>query len=283
VGPRDPASNPFARLTETRLGRFQDEGQGGALPDGGFWKPIDARLGVPGLPQSATGQATILTGVNAPRRVGRHVSAIPDRSVRELLEEDNLFRMLGRAGRRATFANAYTPAYFSRKRPHISATTRSLLAADVPLRRLEDLTAGRALFHDYTNEPLRKQGVSAARTAEEAAAILFALAREHDFTLHEHFLTDLAGHRGTDDERLEAARRIEALVEPLARGAEHHETLVLVVSDHGNLEDVRVRTHTVNPVPFLAWGPGSEAAVGMASDLTDVTPTILLILGIDNQ
>src|SRR5207249_8232782 len=71
------------------------------LPYDGFWKPLDATLGVPGLPQSATGQATILTGVNAPRRVGRHVSAIPNRRVRELLEEDNLFRVLGRAGRRA--------------------------------------------------------------------------------------------------------------------------------------------------------------------------------------
>ena len=385
VGPRDPVTNPFARLTETRLGRFQDEvpdgafgvvGIGGSsnvlgrheapgharpapdtlesvgtagsgagpgsfisplpLPDGGFWKPLDARLGVPGLPQSATGQATILTGINAPRRVGRHVSAIPDRRVRELLEEDNLFRMLRRAGRRGTFANAYTPAYFARKRPHISSTTRSLMAADIPLRRLDDLTAGRALFHDYTNETLRKRGVRgdalgsrpapfsaergssagtdsagsgaaslpaarssahgparrltnphpvaapliAARSAEEAADILFGLAQEHDFTLHEHFLTDLAGHRGTDDERVAAARRIEGLVEHLAKGAASHDVLFLVVSDHGNLEDLGVRTHTMHPVPFLAWGPGAEKAVGIASDLTHVTPAILASLGV---
>lgn len=295
VGPRDPEKNPFARLENTLLGRFQDEIQGGAvaspapLPHGGFWKPIDARLGVPGLPQSATGQATILTGVNAPQRVGRHVSAIPDRSVRELLEEDNLFGMLGRASLRGTFANAYTPAYFARKRAHISATTRSLMAANVPLRRLEDLVAGRALFHDYSNRPLRenRQSLPASadpgipeRSAEEAAEILFSLARDHDFILHEHFLTDLAGHRGTDEDRLDAARRIEALVEPLAREAARQEVLVLVVSDHGNLEDLTVRTHTLNAVPFLGWGPGAEEAVRGASDLTHVTPAILATLGI---
>ena len=308
-----------------------------SLPDGGYWKPLDARLGVPGLPQSATGQATILTGVNAPRRVGRHVSAIPDRRVRELLEEDNLFRMLGRAGRRATFANAYTPAYFARKRAHISATTRSLMAAGIPLRRLEDLRAGRALFHDYSNLWLRERATigSAARsaassslsrrppgrpssiprtptdsgepadlrmppayppapaplpeddastiperTAQEAADILFGLAWDHHFVLHEHFLTDLAGHRGTDDERLAAAGRIEALVEPLARGAARHEVLVLVVSDHGNLESVTTRAHTLNPVPLLAWGPGAEQAVASASDLTHVVPAVMSALGL---
>ena len=150
---RDPAVNPFAQLEDTRLGRFFDEIPDGAgvqdrpdpdvgrdpggprasgalvrslrpipLSDGGFWKPLDACLGVPGLPQSATGQATILSGKNAARRAGRHVSAIPDRRVRELLEEDNLFRTIARAGRRATFANAYMPGFFARRRPHISAT-----------------------------------------------------------------------------------------------------------------------------------------------------------------
>src|SRR5206468_520441 len=113
-----------------------------------------------------------------------------------------------------------------------------------------------------------------------AAEILFRLAGEHDFTLHEHFLTDLAGHRGTDEERVEAAQRIEALIEPLARQAERREVLVLVVSDHGNLENLAVRTHTRNPVPFLAWGPGAKRAVGMASDLTGVTPAILASLGV---
>jgi hypothetical protein len=233
VGVRDRAVNPFATLGSTRLGRFEDEIRSDTLgapipiPDDGFWRPIDARLGVPGLPQSATGQATILTGVNAARRAGRHVSAIPDRRVRELLEEDNLFGMLVRAGKRATFANAYTPAYFARKRPHISATTRALMAAGIPLRRIEDLRDGRAVFHDYTNEALRKAGPPnesehsplPLRSGADAADVLFGLAREYDFVMHEHFLTDLAGHRGSEDDRNAAVRRIESLVDGLALGA----------------------------------------------------------------
>ncbi len=112
------------------------------LPFGGFWKPVDATLGVPGLPQSATGQATILTGRNVPQIVGGHVSAVPDRHVRSVLEKENLFGLLLRAGLRPTFANAYTPAFFARKRPHISVTTRSMMAAGLELRRIEDLSRG---------------------------------------------------------------------------------------------------------------------------------------------
>ena len=285
------------------------------LPFGGSWRPVDATLGVPGLPQSATGQATILTGRNVPMIVGGHVSAVPDRRVRSVLENGNLFGVLLRAGLRPTFANAYTPAFFTRRRPHISVTTRSMMAAGLGLRRIEDLVAGRAVYHDYTNRfliaPPRPALAGRARTraansgshqgrgdaptttagaglghdirersAEEAAEILFALSREHEFVLHEHFLTDLAGHRGDEAEREEAAKRIEALVEALAARAASEEVLFLAVSDHGNLEDGSTRLHTMNPVPLLAWGPGAEETTRAASDLTSVTPAVLAALGV---
>ena len=118
------------------------------------------------------------------------------------------------------------------------------------------------------------------RSAEEAALVLLDLARDHDFVLHEHFLTDLAGHRGTDSEREEAAQRIEALVAALAVRAEEEQVLVIAVSDHGNLEDGSTRLHTMNPVPFLAWGPGAREAVEPATDLTHVAPAVLGALGV---
>ena len=39
--------------------------------------PLDACLGVPGLPQSATGQATLFCGRNAAAFMGRHVTGFP--------------------------------------------------------------------------------------------------------------------------------------------------------------------------------------------------------------
>ena len=52
-------------------------------------KPIDACLSMPGLPQSATGQATMFTGVNAPVFMGRHCEGFPGPSLRKKIEEDN--------------------------------------------------------------------------------------------------------------------------------------------------------------------------------------------------
>lgn len=40
---------------------------------------LDANLGMEGLPQSATGQTSLLTGVNGARLLGRHLNAFPTR------------------------------------------------------------------------------------------------------------------------------------------------------------------------------------------------------------
>src|SRR5204862_5361459 len=94
-----------------------------AATRGGASTPTDARLGVDGLPQSATGQATIITGENAPARLGRHLSAFPGGSLRPLLRERSLFRTLGDRGLRVAHANV-APASIARRRVRtVSAMT----------------------------------------------------------------------------------------------------------------------------------------------------------------
>ena len=52
---------------------------------------LDATLGVKGLPQSATGQATLFTGVNAARLLGFHLRGFPVNSgVRRSFREECL-------------------------------------------------------------------------------------------------------------------------------------------------------------------------------------------------
>ncbi len=75
-------------------------------------KPIDATLGVEGLPQSATGQTTIYTGQNAPQFLGRHQSGFANGSLRSLIDQYGLFKRAIALGRTATLANAYSPEYF---------------------------------------------------------------------------------------------------------------------------------------------------------------------------
>jgi bisphosphoglycerate-independent phosphoglycerate mutase (AlkP superfamily) len=68
-------------------------------------------------------------------------------------------------------------------------------------------------------------------------------------------------------------RVIGGLLEETARS----NLLVLITSDHGNLEDLSHRGHTRNPVPTLLIGP-RERRVRFASgikDLTDIAPAVL--------
>ncbi|HWU38007.1 MAG TPA: hypothetical protein VN203_10210, partial [Candidatus Acidoferrum sp.] len=51
--------------------------------------------------------------------------------------------------------------------------------------------------------------------------------------------------------------------------------LVVLTSDHGNLEDLSTRRHTQNPVPALFWGAGAKKASDGVRTISDIAPAIL--------
>jgi 2,3-bisphosphoglycerate-independent phosphoglycerate mutase len=71
LGRPDPETNPLVRA---RLGRLRLVHGAPASDPAATLVSTDACLGVPGLPQSATGQTSILAGLNAPAAVGRHIN-----------------------------------------------------------------------------------------------------------------------------------------------------------------------------------------------------------------
>jgi len=275
VGRDDAASNPFAAIGARRLAPVAGRAAGGAFA------ALDATLGVPGLPQSATGQTTLLTGANAARVAGHHMTGVPGPTLWPLLEKRSLFRELVEAGARPTFANAFSTEYFTSRRPRFSASTRAVMAAGLPFRMWdEEGRSGAALSHDYTGEWMARMGKPMPRLdADGAARVLCDLVERHDFVLYEYFLTDLAAHRGTPSQKLEQARRVEALVDAVLRCVDLERHEVVVTSDHGNLEEADHPRHTLNPVPLLTWGPRSARLVEHAADLTHVAPAILQCLG----
>jgi hypothetical protein len=287
AGARDPDRNPLAR-GDILLSRFED-GSGAPLPAGGRAVLADARLGVPGRPQSATGQTTILTGENAPRALGRHVLGFPNAALRALLRDRSLFRALAGAGGRGVFANAYPVAYLralgiaaegepefeiGRRRARAAATTVAYSAGGGVFRTWADARAGRGLTHDITGRRARTHGADVPeREPEEAAEILLALARAHDLALFEFFETDEAGHARSMDRALDALGRLDALLRALAGRLAPDDALV-VASDHGNMEDLSIRNHTLAPVPVLGFGRAA-AEVGRVRDLTHLAPLLL--------
>lgn len=273
IGGDDPETNPFAAERVRRLSPLFGE----VPEDGCEFRPLDATLGIPGLPQSATGQTTLFTGINAARLAGRHMQGLPGPALRAVLERNSLFHMLKRQGRRPTFANAYTRKHLESKRKRWSATTRMALSSGTVLRvldgggSLDDL-----VFHDYTGEwPVHHGIAMPRRSASEAAAILVRFLDDHDLVLYEYFLTDLAGHRGSPEEKRLHARRAEELVDAAVRLVALERHTVVVVSDHGNLEDSSTRLHTLNPVPILAWGAASSEIVSGTSSMMHLAPALI--------
>lgn len=250
------------------------------LPFGGLLARTDPRLGVEGRPQSASGQTTILTGVNVPALLGQHKQGFPNERMREILREHSLFLKLKQLGHGPDlFVNAYHPQFFAKRPRWVAATTVAVEAAGLPFRTFEDLHAGRAVYHDFTNRFLVERGVDIPeRTPEEAAAVLATLAAAHRFTLYEHFIADRAGHEQDEREALTILSDLARFVRAVISLVDLARTTVLLTSDHGNVEDLSTRNHTLNLVPTLAWGRDREAVAKSVRTLADITPTILEIL-----
>ncbi len=281
LGPPDEA-NPLHTLTlpsfERMAGgqRWDSEIHPISQPNHVF-QPIDATLGVAGLPQSGTGQATLFTGVNCAERAGRHFGPYPHSTSKPVIAHHNLFVQLREAGRTGAFANAYPDRFFRfvEARNRWTVTTLCCVEAEVKLRREDDLRNGEALAADLTASAWRESlGLDVPLLAErEAGERLARLSPEADLVLFEYYLTDKAGHSQDLGRATAVLRSLDAFFCGLL-DALGSDDLLIVTSDHGNLEDLATKSHTRNPVPLVALGRGAEALAGVES-LVDVTPTLV--------
>jgi hypothetical protein len=245
--------------------------------------PLDATLGMPGLPQSATGQTAIFTGINASQRLGRHVEGFPNAALREMIKANSLFRRLKEAGRTCTFANAYLrgPA---RDLPLALRSVTTVMTYDAlgTTRERAELDAGRAVLHDVTQASAPKIGIDdlPVISEETGAEHLLTALREVDFCLFEYFLTDHAGHRGEPSWQHAILASVDRFLAGIVANLDQERELFLLVSDHGNIESNADHHHTANPVPWVAVGRGAETALADCHSLLDVAPKILYLLGV---
>jgi hypothetical protein len=257
------------------------------LPPEFVAQAIDATLGIPGLPQSGTGQTTLLTGINAAKLLGYHHGPWPGPTIRPLLEDSFPVRLAARGGT-VRLLNHYPPRYLEgiargKIRLNAIATAATLAGARLeakdgetrippPLGNPEDMQA-------TTLEQVREWGREFMRS-------------DATLNIFDSWWSDHLGHEGSQvtghgsqanthnipdsPTPLEMAqdhvRRLEAFLEG-ALGAKPADTLLLITSDHGNFEDMGVKTHTFAPVPLVALGPGA-LEFSDVTDLTGVAPAL---------
>lgn len=241
-------------------------------------KPVDACLGVEGVPQSATGQGTMFTGVNCSEAIGHHCEGFPGPALRKIIEEDNLFLELKRRGKKVRFADAYLvdSADELSARRFKSVTTVMALTTPETVTTAADLAEDRGLMQDLTRETIQDRYPDIPIiTPQRAAEHLFAIARENDFTLYEFFQTDVSGHSMDYARACEVLRLYDKFLATLVRFTEAAGITLVMTADHGNIESMNERGHTRNPVPFIAFGPGEGFIRDKVSSLVDVTPALL--------
>ena len=286
LGENNPETNPFARAKMPNLNKLLD-GRSllkNAAPFHGEYATllaVDPAVGVSGLPQSATGQAILLTGINIPAELGYHYGPKPNPEVAAYLKEATLFSRFVKEGKKAALLNAYPPRYFdgidSGKRLY-SSIPMAVTNAGVKLFTHEDLFAGRALSADFTGDGWRAMlGFPDAPTlsAHQAGRKLISLANDYDFSLFEYWASDYAGHKQQMDTAIELMETFDGVLGGVVEEMDE-EMLVLVTSDHGNMEDLSTRKHTAADVPALVIGNISarEEFTRDMKDLTDVAPAI---------
>lgn len=285
LGDNNPETNPFARAEMPNLNRLLDgrsllketapfQGEFASL------LAVDPSVGVSGLPQSATGQAILLTGKNIPAELGYHYGPKPNPAVASYLSDETLFSEILKAGKRAALLNAYPPRYFdgvnSGKRLY-SSIPLAVTKAGIPLFKHDDLFAGRAMSADFTGEGWRTMlGFLDAPVMDpgQAGQKLGSLAKEYDFSLFEYWASDYAGHGQEMDTAVRLMETFDGVLGGLVEAWE--EGLVLVTSDHGNMEDLSTRKHTAADVPALVIGDATarEEFTRGLKDLTDIAPAI---------
>lgn len=286
LGENNPETNPFARAKMPNLNKLLDgrsllKGSAPFHGERASLLAVDPAVGVSGLPQSATGQAILLTGINIPAELGYHYGPKPNPAVAAYLKEATLFSRFVKEGKKAALLNGYPPRYFhgidSGKRLY-SSIPLAVINAGLPLFRHDDLFAGRALSADFTGEGWRTMlGFLDAPVMDpsHAGQKLASLAKAYDFALFEYWASDYAGHKQEMDNAIRLMETFDGVLGGLSE-AWDDDGLILVTSDHGNMDDLSTRKHTDADVPVLVIGRKAareEFTRGM-KDLTDIAPAI---------
>ena len=112
-------------------------------------------------------------------------------------------------------------------------------------------------------------------TPETAARRLLRLAGKHDFTLYEFFHTDHLGHGRIADEFESIYNNLDRFLYTILDELNKEEITLIICSDHGNFEDLSVKTHTLNPALTITAGKNAKELSISIKDLTEIKPSII--------
>ena len=105
--------------------------------------------------------------------------------------------------------------------------------------------------------------------------MLAGIVGEHRFTLYEYFITDKVGHLQDTKAAKAVLQNLAWLIREVLTRIDLGRTSVILTSDHGNIEDLSSRNHTLNPAPTIVWGAKRDQIAARIKTLADITPAIV--------
>jgi hypothetical protein len=224
--------------------------------------------------------------------LGMHDGPKPSPQVMDILKEGTLFQHFHHNQMGTSVLNAYPPRYFKSiergyKLPGVIAL--SALYAGMQLKTKDDLQLGEAISVDFTAHGWRDHlGLHDTPILDpfQAGERLFTLTHGCQLAFFEYWLSDVAGHQQDMPAACSLLELFDTVLGSLLRCWNDEEGLILITSDHGNLEDLSTRHHTRNNVPLLLVGSQSNrekitrgliqaSGTRQELNLTDIAPAIL--------
>ncbi|MBN2000500.1 alkaline phosphatase [candidate division KSB1 bacterium] len=283
VGHRDGRINPCAHPGLLYFDHFIEDTYPKIITDNCFVTSLDANLGIKGLPQSATGQTALLTGINASRELGRHLNGFPNQKLRDIIARHSILKKITEMGHKAAFLNSFRPPFFDYDPNEIvrylSVTSVTNLYAGLPFFNLDDLLEKKSVYQDLTNRSLIDKGFNVPLyTPEEAGTIVGSRIPHYAFSLFEYFQTDRAGHSMDLNRALSELFKLERFLSAVLTTIDEQKTLIVVTSDHGNIEDISRKGHTRHKVMCLFFGAVRSVFGEKLESITDISPLVLRLL-----
>lgn len=284
IGKKDYDFNPFFKFGfktfEKIFGEIPSLDKLKIERNGIYLFPSDAQMGVEGFPQSGTGQVSIFCGINAPKFVGKHFGPFPYSTTVPIIAEKNILKYFKDEDKKAYFANAYPQVFFDyldSGKTRLNATALCCKLSDIKLNTVKEVEQGKALTAEITNVRWNKRLNYKLKEIEPetGARRLLNIALQNDFTLYEYFLTDHLGHGRIPDEFDSIYNTIDKFLFTILNEIQSDKMTLIICSDHGNFEDISVKTHTLNPALTITAGINSREIAESINDLSDIKPSII--------
>lgn len=287
IGKPDYEFNPFFKYgfnTFTELfGEIPHSKNEHLSKDHRFVFPVDASMGVEGIPQSGTGQTSIFSGVNGPEILGWHFGPYAHKSLLPAIHNKNIFKIALESGKSVHFANAYPKPFFKYLKSgakRLNVTAHCVISSGMKFNKADDVRKGRALTAEISSEKWNsKLGYKLPiLTPEKAARNLLNTAAKFDLTVFEYFYTDYAGHFRFDGNYGDFTSFLDRFLFTILSELNLETQTILICSDHGNFEDLSMKQHTYNSAIGISAGKHAKYLKENIKFLYDIKDSVLNVL-----